>query len=152
MDANGVRERFGVPPASIPDYLALVGDSSDGYPGLPGFGARTAAALLARWLHLEGIPADAEKWQVPVRGAERLARTLAEQREEALLYRRLATLVRDVPGIGRPDDWRWRGPRPEFAAVAQRLEMPALAARAERLQARALARARSEPQASEDQN
>jgi 5'-3' exonuclease len=136
IDADGVRERFGVPPASIPDYLALVGDTSDGYPGLPGFGARTASALLARWLHLEAIPADAEKWQVPVRGGTRLAATLAAQREDALLYRRLATLVRDVPGVGAPDDWRWQGPRPELAKLAERLEMPALLPRAQRLAAR----------------
>jgi 5'-3' exonuclease len=135
-DANGVRERFGVPPASIPDYLALVGDSSDGYPGLPGCGARTASALLARWLHLEAIPAAAEKWQVPVRGAARLAATLASQRDELLLYRQLATLVRDVPGIGRPDDWRWQGPRPELAQIAERLEMQGLVERAQRIAAK----------------
>jgi 5'-3' exonuclease len=135
-DADGVRARFGVPPASIPDYLALVGDSSDGYPGLPGFGARTASALLARWLHLEAIPADAAKWEVSVRGAAKLAATLAERRDELMLYRQLATLVRDVPGVGMPESWRWRGPKPEFTKVAEQLGMPALAARAERLAAR----------------
>jgi 5'-3' exonuclease len=134
-DEAGVRERFGVGPASIPDYLALVGDSADGFPGLPGFGARSAAALLARWQHLEAIPDDAAKWEVAVRGAARLAATLAESRDDALLFRRLATLVRDVPDLGDVDDWRWTGPTRGFGAVCERLHAPGLLERARRLAA-----------------
>src|SRR5688500_3324414 len=89
IDEAGVRERWGVPPAAIPDLLALAGDAADGLPGLPGFGLKTAAALLARWGTLEAIPLDADAWDVPVRGAERLARTLRELRHEALLYKAL---------------------------------------------------------------
>src|SRR5262245_12397733 len=132
-DEAGVRERFGVGPASIPDYLALVGDSADGFPGLPGFGARTASALLARYGHLEAIPFDPAKWDVAVRGAARLATTLAEQHDDALLFRRLATLVRDVPGLGGVDDLRWRGPRPEFEDVCARYGAPGLRERTLRL-------------------
>ena len=132
-DEAGVADRFGVGPASIPDYLALVGDSADGFPGLRGFGPRTAAALLARWGHLEDIPDDPARWQVDVRGAARLAETLAAGRADALLFRRLATLVRDVPGLGGVDDWRWRGPTPEFDAVCGRLGAAGLRERANRL-------------------
>lgn len=132
-DADGVRARFGVPPESIPDYLALVGDTADGFPGLPGFGPRSAAALLARYGHLEAIPADAARWDPPLRGGPRLAATLARQRDEALLFRRLATLVRDVPQLGQVDGWRWQGPTPAFAAVCERLQAPRLLERAMRL-------------------
>jgi 5'-3' exonuclease len=134
-DEAGVRERFGVAPASIPDYLALVGDSADGFPGLPGFGARTAAALLARYAHLEAIPADAAQWDVAVRGAARLAATLAAQRDDALLFRRLATLVEDVPDLGGVDDWRWTGPAAGFEAYCEKRGAGALAVRARRLSA-----------------
>src|SRR6266850_2189575 len=92
-----VRQKFGVPPPSIPDWLALVGDSADGYPGLPGWGARSAATVLARYQHLEQVPQLATEWDVPVRGAKRLAATLAEQRERVLLFRELATLRTDAP-------------------------------------------------------
>jgi 5'-3' exonuclease len=132
-DEAGVHARFGIGPASIPDYLALVGDSADGFPGLPGFGARTASTLLARYLHLEAIPGDGAKWEVDVRGASRLATTLAEQYDDALLFRRLATLVRDVPGLGAVDAWRWRGPRADFDAVCARFATPGLRERTERL-------------------
>src|SRR5258706_12091254 len=94
---SGVIQKFGVPPASIPDWLSLVGDSADGYPGLPGWGTRSAATVLARYHHLEHIPKLAAEWDVSVRGALRLATTLAEQRERALLFRELATLRTDVP-------------------------------------------------------
>jgi len=134
-DEAGVVERFGVGPASIPDYLALVGDSADGFPGVRGFGPRTAAALLARWGHLDAIPEDPARWQVDVRGAARLAETLAASRADALLFRRLATLVRDVPGLGDVEDWRWRGPTPEFDAICRRLGAPALRERTVRLAA-----------------
>jgi 5'-3' exonuclease len=134
-DVDGVRERFGIAPESIPDFLALVGDSADGYPGLPGFGERSASALLARYDHLEAIPEDATRWEAPLRGAARLASTLLRMREEALLFRKLATLVSDVPKLGTVDAWRWRGPTPEFAAVCERLEAPRLLERATRLAA-----------------
>jgi 5'-3' exonuclease len=121
LDEEGVRARFGVAPRSIPDWLALVGDSSDGYPGLPGWGERSAAALLSRYETLEAIPASAAAWTVPVRGAERLAATLAERRDEALLYKRLATLREDVPLAETLDDLAWRGARPELRDFCARI-------------------------------
>ena len=124
-----VQQKFGVPPASIPDWLALVGDSADGYPGLPGWGARSAAAVLARYRHLEHIPELATQWDVTVRGAVRLATTLAEQREQALLFRVLATLRADAPLGVDVDALRWVGPRADFAAWADRLGTPALGER-----------------------
>ena len=132
-DAGGVREKFGVAPESIPDYLALVGDSADGFPGLPGWGARSSAAVLARYGRLEAIPERAERWEVEVRGAQRLARTLAENRELALLFRRLATLVPDAPVSASVDELEWRGPTPELEGVASRLEAPGLVEQAEEL-------------------
>jgi 5'-3' exonuclease len=125
-----VRQKFGVSPTSIPDWLALVGDSADGYPGLPGWGARSAATVLARYHHLEQIPKLATEWDVSVRGAMRLAATLVEQRERVLLFRELATLRTDAPIGANVDALRWRGPRAEFAAWAERLGTPALHQRA----------------------
>ena len=125
-----VVEKFGVPPESIPDWLALVGDSADGFPGVPGWGAKTAAAVLARWRHIDDIPADPTDWDVAVRGATRLAQSLAEHRDHAALFRILATLVDDIPTIGDVDDLRWQGPRPDFAEVAATLDAPGLAERA----------------------
>ncbi|MBS3940022.1 MAG: flap endonuclease [Actinobacteria bacterium] len=110
-DEDGVRERLGVPPASVPDLLALVGDTADGIPGLKGFGKVGAAAVLTRYGHLEDIPVDGADWDLEVRGATRLAQTLAEHRDEALLYRELATLVTDVELPGTLDDLAWRGAR-----------------------------------------
>ena len=129
-DESGVRQKFGVSPASIPDWLALVGDSADGYPGLPGWGARSAATVLARYQHLEHIPALGTRWDVSMRGAERLAATLVEQRERALLFRELATLRADAPIGVDVDALRWRGPRADFAAWSERLGSPALHERA----------------------
>jgi 5'-3' exonuclease len=126
----GVRQKFGVPPASMPDWLALVGDSADGYPGLPGWGARSAATVLARYGHLEHIPKLAAQWHASVRGALRLATTLTEQRERALLFRTLATLRADAPIGADVDALRWTGPRDEFAAWSERLGTPALHERA----------------------
>jgi 5'-3' exonuclease len=131
----GVVKKFGVPPASIPDWLALVGDAADGFPGLPGWGAASAAAVLARYGHLERIPAQAAEWDVPVRGAARLAATLVEQRERARLFRTLATLRVDAPIGVDVDGLRWTGPRPDLAAWAVRLGTPALLERAARLAA-----------------
>jgi len=136
-DEAGVVRKFGVPPASIPDWLALVGDTADGYPGLPGWGAVSAASVLAKYGRLENIPKLAGDWAVSVRGALRLATTLAEQRERAQLFRVLATLREDAPIGVDVDGLRWRGPRPEFAAWAERLTAPALDERA-----RAVARGR----------
>lgn len=109
LDREGVIAKFGVPPESIPDYLALVGDSADGIPGLRGWGARSAATLLAEYGHLEQIPDDAEQWQVKVRGAAGLAETLSSQRPQAELYRTLATLRTDVPLSESLDDLAWGG-------------------------------------------
>ncbi len=124
-DEAGIVAKFGVEPASIPDYLALVGDSSDGFPGLPGWGAKSAAAVLARWKHLEEIPASALDWDVPLRNASRLAGTLEQHRSDAILYRRLAILNRDAditavtPTL---DALEWRGvPRERFLALCDEL-------------------------------
>jgi 5'-3' exonuclease len=128
MDADAVEEKFGVRPASIPDYLALVGDTADGYPGLPGWGARSTAAVLARYPHIEEIPDSVSAWDLAVRGAASLARTLKERRGEALLYRELATLRTDAPiPQTDPDELRWQGvDRPAFEALAMRLRAPRL--------------------------
>ncbi|HET9328409.1 MAG TPA: 5'-3' exonuclease H3TH domain-containing protein [Candidatus Eisenbacteria bacterium] len=121
-DEDGVRQKFGVSPASIPDWLALVGDAADGYPGLPGWGAKSATAVLARWKHLDAIPQDHRRWDVAVRGADRLAATLQEKRADAQLFRRLATLRRDVPLAETLDDLRWRGvPREPWLALCEEL-------------------------------
>jgi 5'-3' exonuclease len=129
-DEPGVWRKFGVGPASIPDWLALVGDSADGFPGLPGWGARSATVVLARYGHLEQIPLRAAEWDVPIRAAERLATTLMEQREQAALFRVLATLRTDAPVAADVDHLRWTGPRAEFDAWAERLGSPQLSARA----------------------
>jgi 5'-3' exonuclease len=115
IDAEAVRAKFGVEPESIPDYLALVGDSADGYPGLPGWGAKSAAAVLLRYRHIDDIPERASAWDVSVRNAPQLAASLREQRELALLFRELATLRDDAPVPGQLADLEWRGvPRPAF--------------------------------------
>jgi 5'-3' exonuclease len=121
-DEDGVRAKFGVAPASIPDYLALVGDSSDGYPGLPGWGAKSAAAVLARWGSLEAIPDSPLDWDVPLRNASRLAATLQEQRDDAILYRHLAQLKTDSAIAGDLEALTWRGvPRETFLALCDEL-------------------------------
>src|SRR5690606_13815121 len=125
-DEAGVVARFGVPPASIPDYLALVGDAADGFPGLPGWGAKSTAAVLARFGHIDLIPADPSAWGVKVTRAAALAATLQRDRDLALLFRTLATLRTDVPVFDSVDELEWRGPTanlPEFrrrVAVAKR--------------------------------
>jgi len=110
LDEDGVREKFGVSPESIPDYLALVGDAADGIPGIPRWGAKSAARVLAKWGHIEDIPEDHELWGVEVRGAATLAKNLGTRRQDALLYRRLATLRTDVPIDESLNELRWRGP------------------------------------------
>lgn len=129
LDEAGVRTKFGVGPASIPDLLALVGDDADGIPGLPKWGAKSAATVLAHYEHLEAIPDDPAAWRVAVRGAAALAAVLAEQRADAELYRRLATLRVDVPLAESVDDLRWRGPRSGFAAFCRELGAERLLAR-----------------------
>jgi 5'-3' exonuclease len=121
-DENELLLRRGIRPASVPDWLALVGDTADGYPGIAGFGEKTASALLAKFEHLEGIPRDPKAWPSGVRQADRLAATLAEEMEAATLYRKLATLVDDVPLAESLDDLAWRGvPKDEFASWCDRL-------------------------------
>jgi 5'-3' exonuclease len=120
-DEQGVMEKFGVPPASIPDYLALVGDSADGYPGLPGWGAKSAAAVLARFGHLESIPADPKQWHVNA-SASTLSATLERNRDLVLLFRDLATLRTEIPLFESIDELRWKGPTPEFARFGARFD------------------------------
>jgi len=121
-DEAGVVQKFGVSPASIPDYLALVGDSADGYPGLPGWGAKSSAAVLAKFVHLESIPADWRDWHVRATSASALADTLARERDHALLFRTLATLRTDIPLFRNVDELRWNGPTPAFEAIGARLD------------------------------
>jgi 5'-3' exonuclease len=121
-DEAGVVARFGVSPASIPDYLALVGDAADGYPGLPGWGAKSTAAVLAKYGHLEAIPADWRGWSVNAASPALLARTLSESRELALLFRTLATLRTDIALFKNVDQLRWMGPAAAFAPLAARLD------------------------------
>ena len=130
IGVDGVREKFGVDPESIPDYLALVGDTADGFPGLAGWGAKSAATVLARYRHLEDIPADFGAWDVTVRGAAKLAQTLQDHFSDALLFRRIATIDYDAPTIDSVDDLEWRGPRPDLASLAASVDAPALAERA----------------------
>jgi 5'-3' exonuclease len=130
---QGVVARFGVGPKSIPDYLALVGDTADGFPGVPGWGEKASGTVLGRYQHLERIPAKASQWEVPVRGAARLAAALEENRSLAVLFRTLATLRTDVPVFTSVDELRWRGPTAGFQGVAERLRMPGLWERARRI-------------------
>jgi len=133
VDVDGVRAKFGVAPESIPDWLALVGDSADGFPGLPGFGAKTAATLLARYGHLEAIPDDARTWDAPgLRGTDRLGATLAAGRKVAELFKDLATLRTDAD-VGSVDDWEWHGPADDFADWCERFGSRRLAGRATKL-------------------
>jgi 5'-3' exonuclease len=120
-DEAAVREKYGVSPRSIPDWLALVGDSADGYPGLPGWGAKSASTVLARFEHLESIPEDHRKWGLTPGRALRLAESLHQHPDEAKLYRRLATLRLDVPLRERLSDLKWRGARPELRELCQEL-------------------------------
>ena len=121
-DEAGVIQKFGVPPASIPDYLALVGDSADGYPGLPGWGAKSSAAVLAKFGRIEAIPADSRDWGVNAANASTLAATLVRERENALLFRTLATLRTDIALFEDVDQLRWHGPTEKFAAIGERLD------------------------------
>jgi len=122
LDEAGVFQKFGVSPASIPDYLALVGDTADGYPGLPGWGAKSSAAVLAKFVHLESIPPDSREWRVNAANASALAATLFRERERALLFRTLATLRTDIALFDHADQLRWNGPTPAFTTLAARLD------------------------------
>ena len=122
MDEAGVMGKFGVAPASIPDYLALVGDAADGYPGLTGWGAKSSAAVLARYGHLEAIPADWRTWGVNAASPAALSATLARDRERAFLFRDLATLRTDIPVFEAIDELRWSGPTPAFPPLAARMD------------------------------
>ena len=122
LDEAGVIRKFGVPPESIPDYLALVGDAADGYPGLPGWGAKSSAAVLAKFRHLEAIPASASDWHVNVASASALAATLVQERESAFLFRTLATLRTDILLFDDVAELKWAGPTPALDAVAARFD------------------------------
>jgi 5'-3' exonuclease len=134
-DEAAVVAKFGVPPASIPDWLALVGDSADGYPGVPGWGAKSAAAVLAHYGTIDAIPSNALSWAVRVRGALGLASALSMQRDEAALFKVLATLRLDSPVSKDVDAMRWHGPREDFAEIAADIGAPGLAQRAAALAA-----------------
>jgi len=122
LDETGVVQKFGVSPQSIPDYLALVGDAADGYPGLAGWGAKSSAAVLAKFIHLESIPADYREWRVNATNASALAATLCREMQQALLFRKLATLRTDIALFQDVDELRWAGPRPEFESLAKQLD------------------------------
>lgn len=130
FDEAGVLAKFGVLPPSIPDWLALVGDSADGFPGLPGWGARSAATVLRHYVHLEQIPRLGERWDVDVRSSRQLANTLASNWETALAFRKLATLVVDRSLLTSVDELRWAGPAPAFDEVCRQLDAPHLPERA----------------------
>lgn len=136
LDENEIRKKFGIGPESIADYLALVGDSADGFPGLSGWGAKSASTVLAKYIALDQIPDDHEQWKLDglttLRGAEKLAKTLRENREQAALFRTLATLVQDVP-VGSVDSWKWTGVTPEFADLLKEFGATHLLDRVERL-------------------
>ena len=136
LDENEIRKKFGIGPESIADYLALVGDSADGFPGLSGWGAKSASTVLAKYISLDQIPDDHEQWKLDglttLRGAEKLAKTLRENREQAALFRTLATLVQDVP-VGSVDSWKWAGATPEFAELLKEFGATHLLDRVERL-------------------
>ena len=122
LDEAGVIQKFGVSPESIPDYLALVGDAADGYPGLRGWGAKSSAAVLAKFVHLESIPPDSRDWHVNAANASALADTLRRERDSALLFRTLATLRTDIALFEDVDQLRWNAPNPAFEALATELD------------------------------
>ena len=129
LDEGGVVEKFGVKPESIPDYLGLVGDAADGYPGIPGWGSKSASVVLAKFEHIESIPDDPSKWKLKVRGADRLAQNLSQQRKEAMLYRKLATLRVDVPIKETVGDLEWKGAHERLKHICQECGDDALPSR-----------------------
>jgi len=138
-DEAGVLAKFGVRPESIPDYLAVVGDSADGFPGVAGWGEKGAAQTLSRYVHLEAIPKDWRAWDASISNARRLATSLAASWDDAMLFRTLATLRTDVPVFDAVEELRWRGPRPEFEELCRVMAAPELSARAAAAAAQALA-------------
>ena len=133
MNYEAIIEKFGVRPESIPDYLGLMGDTADGFPGLQGWGAKSSSSVLAVYNHIEHIPEDPEKWEVSVRGAKKLAATLNENQSLALLFRQIATLIYDAPTFGSIDELHWEGPGSDFVQIAEKLDATRLIERAERL-------------------
>lgn len=129
LNDAGIVQKFGVAPASVPDYLALVGDSADGYPGLPGWGAKSSSAVLAKFGNLESIPADCREWRVNAANASALAATLVRDRENALLFRTLARLRTEIPLFENVDQLRWSGPTPAYEKLAARLDAAVTAPR-----------------------
>jgi 5'-3' exonuclease len=129
-DEGGVVAKFGVEPKSVPDYLAVVGDSADGFPGLPGWGAKAAAQTLSQYPHLEDVPQDWRNWHGSIRNARTLCSSLFNQWNDALLFRTLATLRMDAPVFSAVDDLEWQGPRPGFAELCRRMKSPDLLVRA----------------------
>ncbi len=136
IDHQGVVDKFGVVPESIPDYLALVGDTADGFPGLSGWGARSTATVLSHYIHLENIPDAVGQWEVSVRGSAKLAATLAENRELAMLFREVATIADDAPTFERLEELAWAGPAAEFPELMGKMGGEHLVERAEKLKAR----------------
>jgi 5'-3' exonuclease len=134
-DVDDVVDKYGVPPASIPDWLGLVGDTADGFPGLPGWGAKSAATVLARYGHIEDIPLSAGQWDITVRSGAKLAQTLADNLADALLFKKLATLDLAAPTIESVDELRWSGPTDALADFAEHIDAPDLVAKAHRLAA-----------------
>jgi 5'-3' exonuclease len=132
LDDDGVALKFGVRPGSIPDYLALVGDAADGYPGLPGWGAKSSAAVLARFGHIEAIPDDPSAWHVNAANPGALARTLMQQRELVLLFRDLATLRTELDLFQSVEELKWEGPTPAFAEIGRRFDAAVVSADARR--------------------
>ncbi|MEM7092043.1 MAG: 5'-3' exonuclease H3TH domain-containing protein [Actinomycetota bacterium] len=126
IDEDGVVEKFGVKPESIPDYLALVGDTADGFPGLKGWGAKSTATVLSHYGHLENIPEAPGQWDVTVRGAAKLAATFAENRDDAYLFRRIATVDTEGPEVGTVDAMEYQGPQPGFVEFCERIDAPGL--------------------------
>ena len=129
-DESGVIAKWGVKPGSIPDYLAAVGDAADGYPGLPGWGPKSAALTFAQYPHFEDVPKDWHKWDKSIRGAERLCTTLFSRWDDALLYRTLAILRTDVPVFDSVDQLEWNGPQPEFQQYSGQIKSPGMYTRA----------------------
>ena len=136
IDHEAVVAKFGVPPESIPDYLALIGDTADGFPGLPGWGARSTAAVLSHYRRIENVPDAIGQWEVSVRGSAKLAAALAENRDLAMLFRHIATIADDAPTFDRLDELRWSGPTVGFPELMSRINGEHLIERAEKLKAR----------------
>ncbi|HYK53354.1 MAG TPA: 5'-3' exonuclease H3TH domain-containing protein [Candidatus Eremiobacteraceae bacterium] len=132
-DEQGVIEKFGVKPESIPDYLGVVGDSADGFPGIAGWGAKAAAAVLSRYVHLEAVPKDWRQWDPSISRARALSESLTKSWDDALLFRHIATLRTDAPVFDSIDEMLWKGPKKTFEAVAERLKAPGMLERAARI-------------------